>query len=115
MITKALNSTVRTWHQVAADWTRFPRYGYLTQFNKPADADALLRPLRDGLINVVQIYDWMDEHHRPWRVGYDYWQDIAARDPWVSRNKLLELIDSRPKLWDGLDGLQPHVRLGPTR
>ena len=78
--------------EVAADWTRFPRYGYLTQFNKPADADALLRPLRDGLINVVQIYDWMDEHHRPWRVGYDYWQDIAARDPWVSRTKLLELI-----------------------
>ena len=54
---------------------------------------ALLRPLRDGLINVVQVYDWMDEHHRPWRVGYDYWQDIAARDPWVSRSKLLEVID----------------------
>ena len=35
----------------------------------------------------------MDEHHRPWRVGYDYWQDIAARDPWVSRSKLLEVID----------------------
>ena len=79
--------------EVAEDWTRFPRYGYLTQFNKPADAVALLRPLRDGLINVVQVYDWMDEHHRPWRVGYDYWQDIAARDPWVSRSKLLELID----------------------
>ena len=63
-----------------------------TQFNKPADAVALQRPLRDGLINVVQVYDWMDEHHRPWRVGYDYWQDIAARDPWVSRTKLLELI-----------------------
>ena len=53
-------------------WTRFPRYDYLTQFNKPADAVALLRPLRDGLINVVQVYDWMDEHHRPWRVGYDW-------------------------------------------
>ena len=79
--------------EVAEDWTRFPRYGYLTQFNKPADAVALLRPLRDGLINVVQVYDWMDEHHRPWRVGYDYWQDIAARDPWVSRSKLLEVID----------------------
>ena len=79
--------------EVAEDWTRFPRYGYLTQFNKPADAEALLRPLRDGLINVVQVYDWMDEHHRPWRLGYDYWQDIAARDPWVSRSKLLELID----------------------
>lgn len=79
--------------EVAADWTRFPRYGYLTQFNKPADAVALLRPLRDGLINAVQVYDWMDEHHRPWRVGYDYWQDIAARDPWVSRAKLTELIE----------------------
>ena len=79
--------------EVAEDWTRFPRYGYLTQFNKPANAVGLLRPLRDGLINVVQVYDWMDEHHRPWRVGYDYWQDIAARDPWVSRTKLLELID----------------------
>ncbi len=79
--------------EVAEDWTRFPRYGYLTQFNKPANSVGLLRPLRDGLINVVQVYDWMDEHHRPWRVGYDYWQDIAARDPWVSRAKLLELID----------------------
>ena len=79
--------------EVAEDWTRFPRYGYLTQFSKLADPEGLLRPLRNGLINVVQVYDWMDEHHRPWKLGYDYWQDIAARDPWVSRSKLLELID----------------------
>ena len=79
--------------EVAGHWTQFPRYGYITQFNKPADPQTLLAPLRNGLINVVQVYDWMDEHHHPWRVGYDYWQDIAARDPWVSRTKLLDLID----------------------
>ena len=52
----------------------------------------MIDPLRDYKINAVQYYDWMDEHHVLYRDGHEFWQDIAARDPWVSRAKLNELI-----------------------
>ena len=76
----------------AADWTRFPRYGFLTRFTTATLAADVIDPLCDYKINVVQYYDWMDEHHLPYRSGYEFWQDIAKRVPWVSRAKLNELI-----------------------
>ncbi len=84
--------TSSTAFDFSSDWTKFPRYGFLTQFNEPAVASDLIDPLRDYKINVIQYYDWMDEHHIPYRSGHDYWQDLAARSPWVSKAKLNELI-----------------------
>lgn len=77
---------------VDVDWTRFPRYGYLTKFTDAASAPQLIDPLKDLKVNAIQFYDWSDEHHLLYRAGHEYWQDIAARDPWVSRKKLTELI-----------------------
>lgn len=77
----------------SSDWTKFPRYGFLTQFSDPTDAAAMIDPMRDHKINAVQFYDWSDEHHINYKPGFDYWQDIAARDPWNSRSKTIELID----------------------
>jgi dextranase len=88
----SLTDQATTAFDVADDWTRFPRYGFLTRFSDDVSAADMLAPLRDYKINVVQYYDWMDEHHIPYRPGFDYWQDIAARDPWVSRVKLNQLI-----------------------
>jgi dextranase len=88
----SLTDQATTAFDVADDWSRFPRYGFLTRFSDDVSAADMLAPLRDYKINVVQYYDWMDEHHIPYRPGFDYWQDIAARDPWVSRVKLNQLI-----------------------
>lgn len=86
--------TDRGWtaFDVSADWTRFPRYAYLTRFADTASAAQLIDPLKDFKVNALQFYDWSDEHHILYRDGHDYWQDIAGRDPWVSRPKLVELI-----------------------
>ena len=51
---------------VAADWTRAPRYGFLADF-APSESEAESRRRLGALarfhINAVQFYDWMYRHH----------------------------------------------------
>jgi dextranase len=77
----------------SGDWRKFPRYGYLTQFHDNVSASALIDPMRQYKINAIQYYDWADSHHIQYISGFQYWQDIAARSPWVSKVKLNELIN----------------------
>ncbi len=68
---------------VSSDWTRYPRYGYLTEFyagQSAATSDDLVRQLaEDYHITGLQFYDWMWRHEqviqRP-RPG-------VIADPWV--------------------------------
>ena len=68
---------------VSSDWTRFPRYGYLTQFyngQPQATSAALIRQLvEDYHLDALQFYDWMWRHEkviqRP-RPG-------VVNDPWI--------------------------------
>lgn len=52
---------------VSTDWTRFPRYGFFSDFypgEQASDSEAKARELSKYHINAVQFYDWMWEHDR---------------------------------------------------
>lgn len=50
---------------VSSDWTRFPRYGYATEFPKEsiADSEKKMKELtQEYYLNSFQFYDWMWRH-----------------------------------------------------
>lgn len=49
---------------VSSDWTRFPRYGFFSDYYPGDDAAAKARELAKFHINAVQFYDWMWTHDR---------------------------------------------------
>lgn len=52
---------------VSSDWTRFPRYGFLSEFGgvDAARRASVIGELNRFHINGIQYYDWMHDHHRP--------------------------------------------------
>lgn len=52
---------------VSSDWTRFPRYGFLSNFgNIPeSERNSVIKNLKDFHINGIQYYDWHAKHHIP--------------------------------------------------
>ncbi len=54
---------------VSSDWTRFPRYGFVADFNSGKLADGVIETEMDYLkrchINGVQFQDWHYKHHWP--------------------------------------------------
>lgn len=71
---------------VSSDWTRFPRYGFLSEFGNvsPAQRAGVLNNLKDFHINGLQYYDWHDKHHIPLPTDengtpLDSWTDLFTR------------------------------------
>ncbi|MBR1872625.1 MAG: glycoside hydrolase family 66 protein [Bacteroidales bacterium] len=52
---------------VSGDWTRFPRYGFLSKFGDmaPSQIRSVVENLKNFHINGLQYYDWMYDHHHP--------------------------------------------------
>src|SRR5690606_22729681 len=52
---------------VSSDWTKFPRYGFLSNFGTISESqrNASLNNLKDFHINGLQYYDWHAKHHIP--------------------------------------------------
>ena len=52
---------------VSSDWTRFPRYGFLSEFGNVSAAERsyILNNLKNYHINGLQYYDWHSKHHIP--------------------------------------------------
>lgn len=52
---------------VSSDWTRFPRYGFLSRFGDiaPSQIASVIDNLKNYHINGIQYYDWMYDHHHP--------------------------------------------------
>ncbi|MEZ5199187.1 MAG: glycoside hydrolase family 66 protein [Bacteroidales bacterium] len=75
---------------VSSDWTKFPRYGFLSKFPQltDADIDAVIDNLNKYHINGLQFYDWMNKHHMPLPVvdgtPASSWKDIINRDIYFS-------------------------------
>jgi dextranase len=72
VIGKNADGQIRTVGAVAvdasSDWTRFPRYGFLSKFGEMVTSgriDAVLTNLKKYHINALQYYDWMYDHHHP--------------------------------------------------
>lgn len=70
---------------VSSDWTRFPRYGYLSAFpeQSPDETDRMMAELNRYHLNALQFYDWQAKHHVPLPSDGDpadaEWPDIAGR------------------------------------
>ena len=71
LIGKNADGVVRTVGTVAvdasSDWTRFPRYGFLSKFGgvAPSKQASVIANLNRYHINGIQYYDWMYDHHHP--------------------------------------------------
>ncbi|MDO9509829.1 MAG: glycoside hydrolase family 66 protein [Candidatus Magasanikbacteria bacterium] len=71
---------------VSSDWTKFPRYGFLSKFGTISDSqiNQIIDNLKDYHINGIQFYDWHNKHHFPLKMNGDTpasnWLDIAKRE-----------------------------------
>ena len=63
----AAADTAMTAAEVASDWSRYPRYGYLTNYTAQTDAalDATIERLNRFHITGLFFYDVLDRHDRP--------------------------------------------------
>ena len=52
---------------VSSDWTRFPRYGFLSSYGAMSlrEVRKVIGNLARCHINGLQFYDWLSAHHRP--------------------------------------------------
>jgi len=52
---------------VSSDWTKFPRYGFLSKFGSvnSSQRNKVLDNLKNHHINGIQYYDWQAKHHIP--------------------------------------------------
>lgn len=66
---------------VSSDWTKFPRYGFLTKYGIISDSKmrSVVENLKDYHINAMQYYDWMNDHHKPLAGTAD-----APEDEWFN-------------------------------
>lgn len=76
---------------VSSDWTKFPRYGYLSVYTGGLDTEAVLAQLNRYHLNGLQFYDWQWKQHMPCPPTQN-WNDIADRP--VSGATVHALIDA---------------------
>lgn len=77
---------------VSSDWTRFPRYGYVADFDSSKLKDGVIEGEMSFLnrchVNGIQFYDWHNKHH--WPLGgtrekpAEVYKDIANRDVYAA-------------------------------
>lgn len=71
---------------VSSTWTKFPRYGFLSEFPQMTDGqmETVVRNLNRHHLNGIQYYDWQYKHHLP-LAGTpanpaSQWKDLINRD-----------------------------------
>lgn len=86
--TQTILSTVGI--DVSSDWTKFPRYGFLSEFGNISESDrsAIITNLKDYHINGIQFYDWQYRQHQPLAGTVSnpsaVYKDIMNRDTYKS-------------------------------
>lgn len=71
---------------VSSNWTKFPRYGFLSDFpsQSASTSESIINMLKDYHMNAIQFYDWQWKHHQPIKGSVtnpdSVWKDIANRD-----------------------------------
>lgn len=88
---------------VSSDWTRFPRYGFVADFEDYGNAEQKTANIYKEMaylnrchINGVQFQDWQWKHHQPVCLNADgslasWYQDISNR--WVGTSHIKKYID----------------------
>ncbi|GHV56178.1 cycloisomaltooligosaccharide glucanotransferase [Bacteroidia bacterium] len=61
------NIIASTGIDVSSNWTRFPRYGFLSSYNAKTETEinTVIDNLNRFHINGLQYYDWLFDHHKP--------------------------------------------------
>lgn len=83
---------------VSSNWTRFPRYGFLTNFSNRATVESwnIVENLKKYHINGIQFYDWHYDHHKPLagttETPDSEWPDILGRT--VYKQTVEDYIDA---------------------
>jgi len=78
---------------VSSNWTKFPRYGFLSKYPELGDqqAEAVISKLNRYHINGLQFYDWHNKHHQPLPIvngePATSWKDIFNRDIYLNTIK----------------------------
>lgn len=71
---------------VSSDWSRFPRYGYLSEFPdmKTEDLQRVIDRLNRYHLNGLQFYDWQWKHNEPLPTAGDVplsrWNNVANQE-----------------------------------
>ena len=87
---------------VSSDWTRFPRYGFVAEFDdynktidKYANIEEEMKYLNRLHINGVQFQDWHWKHHRPVKFEngnfVEWYQDVSNR--WIGTEYVKKYIE----------------------
>ena len=82
---------------ISTDWTRFPRYGFFSDFyegEQAWDSNAKAHELNKYHINAVQFYDWMSEHDRLIRYG-DNGQILDLYEQFDGRVQSLKTVSNK--------------------
>lgn len=89
---------------VSSDWKRFPRYGFVADFNdndksinKYANIEAEMKYLNRLHINGVQFQDWQWKHHKPVK-----FYDDGSLDPWY---------EDISKRWVGTEYVKKYIEV----
>jgi len=76
---------------VSSDWSRFPRYGFLSKFSNTEKVSDVITELNRYHLNGLQFYDWHYKHHQPLAgtvsLPANSWKDIINRTNYLSTVK----------------------------
>ncbi|HNX45007.1 MAG TPA: glycoside hydrolase family 66 protein, partial [Bacteroidales bacterium] len=78
---------------VSSDWTKFPRYGFLSSYGVMSGEkiQQVIGELNRFHINGLQFYDWHNKHHKPLPMTggapASSWKDIGNRDTYFNTVK----------------------------
>lgn len=50
---------------ISSDWVKYPRYGYLCDYEEDKDTEAVIEKMNRYHINAIEYYDWHALHHEP--------------------------------------------------
>lgn len=69
---------------VSSSWVKFPRYGYLSNFENDVDEESKIELMNRFHINGIEYYDWHYLHHQPLADGITRenpgsWKDWSGR------------------------------------
>ena len=83
---------------VAAHWSRVPRYGFLSDFSEEESEEESVRRLDDMLrlhLNAVQFYDWMPNHYELVAPTAEYVDTLGRRLSAAVVRRKIELCRER--------------------
>lgn len=70
---------------VSSEWVKFPRYGYLCDYEEEENTEEKITQMNRYHINAIEYYDWHALHHEPLptditRESLGVWEDWSGRE-----------------------------------